>query len=63
MTSGEAKVIYETGISFTNSSGFKADYVTFKLRVGNGTAKEHGQSLNGYNYTKLREGSKAIYQM
>lgn len=59
----ETQISNETGISFINSPGFEADNVIFKLKSGTGVEKEYGQSLKGYNYTKLQEGAKTIYQV
>lgn len=63
VVSSEAQISNETGLSFVSSSGFTADYVTYKLRLGTGVEKEYGQSLVGYNYTEMQEGSKTIYQI
>lgn len=63
LVSGEAKISTDTGISFANSTGFSADYVTFKLRHGTGSEKEYGQSLNGYSLTELEQGPRTIYQI
>lgn len=63
VVSGEAQISDETGLSFVNSSGFTADYVSYKIRFGTGVEKDFGQSLVGYNYTELQEGSKTIYQI
>ena len=63
LVSGEAKISNDTGISFANSTGFSADYVTFKLRKGTGAEKEYGQSLSNYSLTSLEQGSITIYQM
>ena len=63
VVSGEAQIANDTGLSFINSSGFSADYVSYKLRIGTGIEKEYGQSLLGYNYNEMQEGSKTIYQI
>ncbi|WP_276168709.1 hypothetical protein [Zobellia alginiliquefaciens] len=63
LVSGEAQISTDTGISFANSTGFSADYVTFKLRHGTGSEKEYGQSLNGYSLTELEQGPRTIYQI
>ncbi len=63
LVSGEAKISNDTGISFANSAGFSADYVTFKLRHGTGAEKEYGQSLSNYSITTLEQGPRTIYQM
>lgn len=63
LVTGEAHISYETGLSFVNSSGFEADKVVYKLRIGAGSEKEYGQSLDGFNYTKLQAGSRTIYQI
>jgi len=59
----EAKIANETGISFTNASGFDADYLVFQLKSGSSKGQEYGQSLKGYNYTELQAGAKTIFQM
>jgi len=63
LISGEGEILNETGISFTNASGFEADRVVFKLKSGNGPEKEYGQSLEGYNITALSAGPKTIFQL
>ncbi|CAM4109977.1 hypothetical protein [Zobellia nedashkovskayae] len=63
LVNGEAKISNDTGISFANSTGFSADYVTFKLRHGTGAEKEYGQSLKTYSLTTLEQGPRTIYQV
>ena len=63
LVTGEARIYKETGIAFSTASEFTADYVVFKLRHGTGEENEYGQSLSGYNYTKLQEGARTIYQI
>jgi len=63
LVSSEAKISTDTGLSFANSNGFSADYVTFKLRHGIGEEKEYGQNLSNYSVTTLEQGPRTIYQI